>query len=396
MGWSTHHPVGLIYHSPQHCFRGHTLLCTGGGQHAYLIDMEGRVCHRWHSPEGIEYAYLLPNGHLLLRTHAPKDAGGAETIGGSSAALLELDWEGNLVWEFRNPMVHHDFRRLPNGNTLALLFERMPAELSAQVRGGFTTDSDPQEMIGDLVQEVTPDGRVVWEWHSWQHLRVEEDIICPLEGRREWTHQNTLSLMPNGDLLVSFRQTSVIGIVDRTNSRFKWKWGPGQISHQHHPTYLDNGRILLFDNGAHRRGVNYSRVIEVDPQTNQIAWEYRGEPPISFYSYNISSAERLPNGNTLICEGAPGRIFEATPECRIVWEYINPFAVQRPSRLMMQTEAGTTRIAAGGVTEHSNAMFRAHRYGPDHPALAGRDLDPARYANLNRLYAAGQARGEAG
>jgi hypothetical protein len=53
----------------------------------------------------------------------------------------------------------------------------------------------------------------------------------------------------------------------------------------------------------------------------------------------------------------------------------------------MQTEAGTTRIAAGGVTEHSNAMFRAHRYGPDHPALAGQDLDPDRYANLNRLYA---------
>ena len=68
-------------------------------------------------------------------------------------------------------------------------------------------------MLGDLVQELAPDGRVVYEWHSWEHLRVEEDVICPLEGRREWTHQNTLSLMPDGDLLVSFRQTSVIGIV---------------------------------------------------------------------------------------------------------------------------------------------------------------------------------------
>ena len=199
--------------------------------------------------------------------------------------------------------------------TLAVLFEPLPAEVTRQVRGGFTSANDPEQMIGDLVQEVTPDGRVVYEWHSWQYLSVEEDVICPLEGRREWTHQNTLSLMPNGDFLVSFRQTSVIGIVDKTSGRFTWKWGPGQISHQHHPTYLpESGRILLFDNGAHRRGVNYSRILEVDPATNAIAWEYRGAPPISFYSYNISSAERLPNGNTLICEGAPGRLFEVTPQ----------------------------------------------------------------------------------
>ncbi len=67
------------------------------------------------------------------------------------------------------------------------------------------------------------------------------------------------------------------------------------------------------------------------PEPNAIAWEYRGAPPIYFYSYNISSAERLPNGNTLICEGAPGRIFEVTPDAHIVWEYINPYAVLRPS-----------------------------------------------------------------
>ncbi|GIS94317.1 MAG: hypothetical protein CM1200mP22_15540 [Dehalococcoidia bacterium] len=70
---------------------------------------------------------------------------------------------------------------------------------------------------------------------------------------------------------------------------------------------------MLFDNGAHRRGMNFSRVIEVDPKANEIAWEYQGDPPLSFYSYNISSAERQPNGNTLICEGAPGRVFEVTP-----------------------------------------------------------------------------------
>ena len=96
---------------------------------------------------------------------------------------------------------------------------------------------------------------------------------------------------------------------------------------------------------------------------------------MSFYSFHISSAERQPNGNTLICEGAPGRIFEVTPSHEIVWEYINPFflRVNRPTK--------------GHPSNYTNAVFRAHRYGPDHPALQGRDLDPVRHATLNHLYA---------
>lgn len=372
MGWSTHHPVGLIHYAPQHCYRGYTLFATNrGGYHANLIDMQGRVCHRWYSPEGITYPYLLPNGNLLLRTPPPPDAGGAESIGGSSGSLLELDWDSNVVWEYRNPLLHHDFERLPNGNTLVLLFEQLPDDLVVQVQGGYRSDGDPQPMYGDLVNEVTPNGQVVYEWKSWEHLNVEEDIICPLEARREWTHGNALNVTPEGDLLVSYRLTSTVGIVDKATGNFRWKWGPGEVYHQHHPTYLDNGRVLIFDNGGHRRGVSHSRIVEVDPLTNEIAWEYTGTPNISFYSYNISSAERQPNGNTVICEGAPGRIFEVTPDKNIVWEYINPFFGQ---------------VGVGRATESVNAVFRAHRYGPEHPALAGKDLDPARFANLNRLY----------
>jgi hypothetical protein len=135
MGWSVHHPVGLIHCSPSRCYRGYTLICTGGGQQAFLIDMQGRVCHQWRSAAGIEYGRLLPNGNLLLRTHPPRDVE-VGTIGGASAALQELDWDSTLVWEFRHPMLHHDFQRLPIGNTLAVCFEPLPAELTRQVRGG--------------------------------------------------------------------------------------------------------------------------------------------------------------------------------------------------------------------------------------------------------------------
>jgi hypothetical protein len=97
------------------------------------------------------------------------------------------------------------------------------------------------------------------------------------------------------------------------------------------------GHILVFDNG--NNSVNYnprkkdgrpnSRVVEINPLDNSIAWQYTAEmsnrPTWSFFSHYISSAQRQPNGNTLICEGSNGRFFEVTPSGEIVWEYINPF-----------------------------------------------------------------------
>lgn len=373
MGWSEHHKIGLVYYAPQGCDRGYILFCNSfGGNYAYLIDIDGRVCHQWHSSEGIGYGFLLPNGHLLLRTHAPQESPGS----GGATALLELDWDSNVVWEHRSPLMHLDFERLSNGNTLVLQWAVLPRDVASQVQGGYVSEDHPGQMVGDLITEVTPAGEVAWEWRSWEHLKYEEDIICPMENRREWTHQNALNITREEDLIVSFRQISTVGIVDRNSGEFRWKWGPGNISHQHHPTMLDNGHILLFDNGSHHtRPVPYSRVIEVDPATNQIEWEYKADPPFSFFSPLISSAQRLGNGNTLICEGCCGRMFEVTCNREIVWEYINPFL--KPG----------ARAVGGGPQDLANTVFRAHRYEPEHPALQGKDLDPGRFGNLNRIYA---------
>jgi len=241
-----------------------------------------------------------------------------------------------------------------------LMWERIPADLTARVRGGSVADDDPQRMFGDLVREVVPDGSTAYEWKSWEHLSVDDDVICPLEGRKEWTHANSLAVTQDGDLLLSFRQTSVVAIVDKATGEFQWTWGRGVLSHQHDATYLENGHVMIFDNGSHRRGPSHSRVIEVDRMSDEITWEYKGDPQVSFYSHNLSSAERLPNGNTLIGEGQSGRIFEVTCSGDIVWEYVSPF---------------TTGSAEEPL---SNAIFKAHRYGPNHPALAGRDLDTGR------------------
>ena len=101
---------------------------------------------------------------------------------------------------------------------------------------------------------------------------------------------------------------------------------------QHDPSMLDNGNVLIFDNGTRRRddAFAFSRVIDVDPSTSEIVWEYRDQPMLNFHSNIISGARRLPNGNTLITEGFFGRMFQVTPEGEVVWKYINPHIDTNP------------------------------------------------------------------
>jgi uncharacterized protein (UPF0248 family) len=104
------------------------------------------------------------------------------------------------------------------------------------------------------------------------------------------------------------------------------------------------GNILVFDNGAgtgyplKKRAPGYSRVVEIDPETKQVVWAYdarqSGQNVRDFWSDIVSSADRLPNGNTMICQGARGRIFEIDPTGAIVWEYMSPFAEASGSHLV--------------------------------------------------------------
>jgi len=88
---------------------------------------------------------------------------------------------------------------------------------------------------------------------------------------------------------------------------------------------LPDGHIIIFDNGTYR---GYSAVVEMDAESGEVVWRY--EDGDNFYSPYRSSAQRLPNGNTLICESDSGRIFEVTAEKEIVWDYYSPFLGQGP------------------------------------------------------------------
>jgi hypothetical protein len=139
------------------------------------------------------------------------------------------------------------------------------------------------------------------------HVNTVEIIEKDIEG-----------LCKKGDLLVCIRNLDLIGILDPEKEAFVWRWGPGELRMPHHPTLLESGNILIFDNGWERE---YSRVVEINPLTKELIWEYRAEPPEEFFSLKRGSNQRLPNGNTLIAESDRGHIFEVTSEGKVVWEF---------------------------------------------------------------------------
>ena len=385
MGWSVNRPTGLTHHQSNLSTKGYTLLTPGGGDVTYLIDIDGRVVHQWkfhHIKPG--YGRLLRNGNLLmtgsdnalgpihnhvdLKKPPPPFEERVRLLGGYHTTLCEVDWHGEVVWEYVNPYQHHDFFRFDTGNTLVPVWVELPDEMRKRVRGGLKRPREKlPPLIGDELLEIDPAGEEVRRIDVWQLLDPVKDPIFPSIRRWEWTHVNGIDVNADGHIVFSARHVNRLGIIDAAGA-LTWKFD--QTEHQHQPTWVpagangdDGENILVFDNGHAA-----SRVVEIDPRTNEIVWTFRGKPAYQFFSGHISGAVQLPTRNVLVCEGTSGRLFEVNRAGEVVWEWINPFLNTDPRG------------------EPTVSIYRAHRYAADYPGLSGRTLDAEAFGNLNRLH----------
>jgi len=354
-GWPSSFPTGVTIHDPDKVYSGYTLLAPINettGEAIKLIDMEGNVVHEWDlDPIHPQFVKPLPGGRILgLDRMLENDL------------LVEADWDSQILWSYQadNFEMHHDFQRLEGGNTL----------ICANTRHWIPTIS-LLPCLYDFFQELTPQHQVAWQWNTWDHY---QDFGLGKEGM-EWLyygkviyvlpdafHTNSIqSLPPNqyefdsrfqrGNILMSQRNTNIILIVDKDSGEIVWKTGPQDnlTIGQHDANMIEEGlpgagNILVFDNGGSAgyptKTRHYSRVLEINPMTKKVVWSYSAameqKANYTFYSHIISGAQRLPNGNTLICEGAFGRIFEVTEEGETVWEYIHsnpPMSIFRAYRV---------------------------------------------------------------
>jgi Arylsulfotransferase (ASST) len=364
--------TGLTAYDPARSQLGYTLFSPMYGDGTvYLVDMHGKVAHLWRLPyrPGL-HGHLLDNGYLLYGGKVMEELERFEAWPRvKGGAVLEVDWHGRVLWEVRHPDHHHDARKLQNGNIVLLCSRPLPAELIGRIEGGLPGTEVGGTMYADSIVEMTTEGQVVWEWRSWEHLDPATHPITPQDRRAEWTHANSVAETADGDLVVSFRNISTVVMIERTTGNIIWRLGSPPLAQQHDPRPLPNGNLLIFDNGTHRRDHpgTFSRVIEVDPRTSAIVWEYTDPSLFDFFSPYISSAQRLTNGNTLICEGCHGRIFEVTPEGEVVWEYVSPYFVKEPFYMR-----GFRDPAERGATGLNNWIFRAFRYTAQEIAVARR------------------------
>jgi hypothetical protein len=247
------------------------------------------------------------------------------------------------------------------------------------------------ELLDDVVYEVDmATGEVTWSWKAAEHVdemgfdkaafKAMQNYSREYNGSDhgfDWFHQNCASYLgPNkwfdqGDrrfhpdnIILSSRHAGILAIVDHATGKIVWKTGPyyregddkklGWIIGPHHTHIIPKGlpgegNIMVYDNGGYsgygppndmapdgfmnmRR--YHSRVIEFDPITKDIVWEYSpaslkiSEQQYGYKEFSpfVSSAQRLQNGNTLITEGSNGRAFEVTRDLEVVWEYISPYS----------------------------------------------------------------------
>lgn len=336
-----------------------------------LIDMQGNEVHEWQLPledmaeiaaeSGVRLRIndllvtdvnLEANGDLLMTvTVMPATPWGR--------GLLKLDKDSNVIW-FLPEHIHHQFDVGPNKEIYALghYIDKAP-------RPGLEKVETP--FLDDTVMLISPEGKVLRSLSLLNAFRDSEYSAAlihadPKSFNGDLLHANSvhyvteeaaanLSFAEAGQLLFSFRNMSLVALLDLDSEKIVWA-RRGQWHLQHDAEFLPNGQLLLFDNRGDLDNGGHSRVIEVDPYTGGITWQFPGSSGEPLYSSIKSSQQRLANGNTLIIETNNGRLLEVTSAGEVVWEFFVPERHEKAGRVFTQVMSAE-RVSAEWLADIS-------------------------------------------
>ena len=455
-------PTEMLFWDQARSYNGYTLFSARGT--SFLIDMQGRVVHTWAigtTPR------LLANGNLLDATKDdPSGFGGFRELDWDGNVVWEYE-EARPGYAPHHDWVRIYNKKLKAYTTLYIANKSITHE-QAIAAGADPRRGSYNGAQMDAIVEVDMQGNLVWEWWFLDHVVQDDDPTGPNyagQGRtvadcphridinmpghplkRDWLHCNSmdynaelghivtnsvhgefyvidhdgtfvagdpkrsieLAAGPGGDFLYRFGDPARYSQGDPPRVLENWNTatsGHKQIGGSHdiqwiRPGLPGAGNFLIFNNGQYLFDrTSQSSIIEIngflDAQSRdtgryvnppdagyqrvrfdhdthkpdklvsrQVVWSYQSKSNQGFFSHIGSGAQRLPNGNTLICAMTEGHFFEVTPEGELVWEYINPI-----------TRDGVVKVLRDSLPM-TNAVFRVYRYGADHPALSGKDLTP--------------------
>lgn len=436
--------VGLFINEDG-AFEGYTFFAPIRYTTTYLIDMQGRLVHKWESnyTPGLS-VYLLENGNLL---RTAKVNNPVFEKGGGRVQIIQ--WDGTVIWDFEYSDTlhyhHHDVEMMPNGNVLMIAYE-MKTEAEALAAGREPSLLYDKELWPDHIIEVEPDGatggNIVWEWHIWDHLIqdcypekenygvVEDhpelmDINYVFSISADWNHTNAIDY--NGDLdqiLICLHQMCEVCVIDHSTTTeeaaghtggnsgkggdFLYRWGnprvygrggPGdQKFHLQHdaqwiePSLPGSGNMLIFNNGNGRPARNYSSIDEIVPPVDSVG-NYILETGSPFgpdeveWIYTADSlydfyAKNI-SGTQRLANGNT-LICDGPKGCffELTPENEIVWRYVNPVTNNGPLSQGDT-IPLNQDGDQLNVVFRCYRYAPDYPGLEGHDLTPGDPIELN-------------
>ena len=301
----------------------------------HLIDENGAIRHTWTSRYTTLISYLQQDDHLFVGMTPPLNINDYPS-GGSMGIIQELDWNSEVLWEYKDLKMTHDFEVMPDKSIAYIRWHEASPLFASRVRGGMqlaTTSVWTNEIV-----VVNRGKNIVWSWLPDDHLDPVDYVLNPLIARNDWAHMNSIRYVPENPLtktpafLVSARNISTVFLIEYPSGKILWQSPKDMFALQHDATLVAEGRILVFDNGLLRKQPKTyvaSRVVEVDPNTNEITWTYDGGKSglekIQFASNIMSGAQRLENGNTLISASMLNTLLEVTPDGSVAWKYTNDF-----------------------------------------------------------------------
>ncbi len=412
-------PTGTTIYKPEKCFNGYTLYPTQKVG-AVLVDMNGNVVRDWPDFDSFMINLLpggsLLGGQSGRVTPYYNHTWGADTVVQESwdgkqqwrfERADELDLDGHRGWSARQ---NHDIVRegCPVGYYVPDTPPRIEyaSTLMLSYRSGHWPDVT-REFLPRATRmiEVNWAGEITWDWmpaeniDQFGHSEAARNAMMQRCRNQHAVFQNTISWVgPNKwfdqgderfdpDNIITDDRGTMLYIISKKSGDIVWQVGPdytqddalknlGVIIGPHHAHIIPKGlpgegNVLVFDNGGAggfgepNPGApdgtwnalrDHSRVLEINPITLEIVWQYSamtagypcgGEDLSKFYSRYKSAAQRLPNGNTLITESHCGRVFEVTVDCEVVWEYISPYNLAEREGLFFSD------------------VFRAYRYPYD-------------------------------
>ncbi len=373
----------------------------------FLLDNNGVESHTWTAStyQPGQASYLTESGHLIRTVRVSGLA--ASGIGGSGGGVEIYNYDDVLISDFfyatNDHLLHHDIAVMPNGNILMIAWEKI-LDIDVIAAGRDAGITGPFMWSESILEVDMTTGSIVWQWHAIDHMVQDRDASKPnygviadnqtrldinqptnRPGNNDWLHFNAIDYNAHLDqIAISSRVLSEIFIINHNTTTaqaagvdgdFLYRWGNPEnydrgtpadrmLQSQHDIQWVADdcpgaGNLIVFNNGS--PGPSAASTIDeftppLDPATGtyaigltgaygptSLAWTY--DPTPSFFGSHTSGCQRQPNGNTLICNGPAGELFEVDPAGNTVfnWAYStssNPgiFKVRRYQTSLFQDE----------------------------------------------------------